>query len=110
MPTPKMPEAAKKTVTINYSDSSRCPVESCQWSDKGIRLHTKWHFPSGAEIELEVEAEGEKHNCAGVVVACERVDGKPGNYMTTLFFVDPPCEGLKSATRLFVVDHGAHSK
>jgi hypothetical protein len=96
-----------QTVTINYSDSARFPVETCKWSDNGISLRTKWHFPSGAELEMDVLVKGEKHQCVGVVVACERIPDEPGQYMTTLYFIEPPCNELKKATRALAIGSGA---
>jgi hypothetical protein len=96
-----------QTVTISYSDSDRLPVANCQWSDHGISLRTKWHFPAGAEMELDVLIKGEKHKCVGVVVVCESIPDEPGHYMTTLYFVEPPCKKLKNATQSLAFGHSA---
>jgi hypothetical protein len=62
------------------------------------------------ELEMDVQVRGEKHQCVGVVVACERIPNEPGQYLTTLYFVDPPCKELKKATQALAYGTGAKQR
>lgn len=88
----------RRTVSINYSDSTDCATEEIHWCSQGVTLHTKWYFRQGAEVELGVEMGRKRHACFGVVVACESLD-EPGHYRMTLYFLEPPCEEIQYAAR-----------
>jgi hypothetical protein len=87
-------------VTLNYSDSSAVDVETIQWADNGVRLRTKWSFPAGAELEFGVQcSNGKTQKCSGFVVACDKVQAEPPTYITTVFFVEPPCDDIRKTTQ-----------
>lgn len=88
----------RRTVTINFSDSTDCAPEEIHWCDRGVTLHTKWYFRQGSEVEFGVEINRKRHSCSGMVVACETLD-KPGHYLMTLFFLEPPCAEIQHAAR-----------
>jgi hypothetical protein len=84
-------------VTVSYSDSIRLIKNQVRWSPKGVSLMTKWPFRVGAEVEFAFDHQGERHCCAGVVVACHPLRTPEGNFETILFFVETPCSALQKA-------------
>jgi hypothetical protein len=84
-------------VTVSYSDSIDLVKKHVNWSPKGVSLLTKWPFQIGAEVEFAFDHQGERHCCAGVVVACRDKARQPGFYETVLYFVDTPCTKLQKA-------------
>lgn len=84
-------------VTVSFSDSINLIQDQVHWTSKGVRLLTKWHFAEGTEIEFAFDHQGERHCCAGVVVACHPLSKPSGMYQTVLFFVEVPCPDLQKA-------------
>jgi hypothetical protein len=82
-------------VTVSFSDSIDLAKKQVQWSPKGVSLLTKWPFQVGAEVEFAFDHQGERHCCAGVVVACRPQEGQ--FFETTLYFVETPCSSLQKA-------------
>jgi len=85
-------------VTVSFSDSINLVRQQVQWSPKGVSLLTKWPFAVGAEVEFAFDHEGERHKCAGVVVACRPLPKPENHYETVLYFVESPCaKAMKAA-------------
>src|SRR5258707_2830963 len=101
-----------KRVTVSFSDSIDLIHEQIHWTPKGVSLLTKWPFRVGAEVEFAFDHRGERHCCAGVVVACHPLRRPLGFFETVLFFVETPCSALQkaaSACRLARSNDGAKS-
>ncbi len=88
----------RRTVTINFSDTSDCPPEEIHWCDHGVTLHSKWYLRQGAEVELGMDVGRKRHCCVGVVVHCESLS-EPGQYLVTLFFLEAPCTEIQDLAR-----------
>jgi len=84
-------------VTVSFSDSINLIKDQVQWSPKGVCLLTKWHFQPGVEVEFAFDHGGERHCCAGVVVACHPLRRPAGCFETVLYFVETPCTSLQKA-------------
>jgi len=84
-------------VTVSFSDSIDLIKDQVHWSPKGVSLLTKWPFRVGAEVEFAFDHRGERHCCAGVVVACHPLRRPLGFYEIVLFFVETPCSKLQKA-------------
>jgi hypothetical protein len=84
-------------VTVNFSDSIDLIDNQIHWTPKGVSLLTKWAFVEGTEVEFAFEHQGERHCCAGVVVACHPLRRPTGHFEVILFFVETPCSKLQKA-------------
>src|SRR5476649_1916247 len=84
-------------VTVSYSDSINLVKKQVRWTPKGVSLLTKWPFQVGAEVEFAFDHLGERHCCAGVVVACHPLRRQLGFFETVLYFVETPCSSLQKA-------------
>jgi len=84
-------------VTVSFSDSINLVKKQVHWSPKGVSLLTKWPFRVGAEVEFAFDHRGERHCCAGVVVACHPLRQPADFFETVLYFVETPCSKLQKA-------------
>jgi hypothetical protein len=84
-------------VTVSFSDSLDLIRDQIDWTPKGVRLLTKWHFAEGTEVEFAFDYDGERHCCIGIVVACHSLRRPQGCYETVLFFIETPCTKLQKA-------------
>jgi hypothetical protein len=84
-------------VTVNFSDSISLGRQQVQWCPKGVSLLTKWPFSVGAEVEFAFDHQGERHCCAGVVVACRPLKKPENHFETVLYFVETPCPEAQKA-------------
>jgi hypothetical protein len=84
-------------VTVSFSDSIDLIHDQIHWTPKGVRLLTKWPFAEGAEVEFAFDHRGERHGCAGVVVACHPLRRPAGHFEVVLYFVETPCSKLQKA-------------
>jgi len=84
-------------VTISFFDSIRLIRDQVDWTPKGVRLLSKWHFAEGAEIEFAFDHKGTRHCCSGIVVGCHPLAEPPGYYQMILFFIEVPCSQLQKA-------------
>ncbi len=98
MAIPSKVRAGRETrVTVSFSDSFNLITEQVHWTPKGVRLLTKWFFAEGTEVEFAFDHRGERHCCAGVVVACHPLRLPRGCYESLLHDVDTPCTKLQKA-------------
>ena len=103
----------EERVTVSFSDSIALVKEQVHWTPKGVSLLTKWPFAEGVEVEFAFEHRGERHCCAGVVVACHPLRRPLGYFETVLYFVETPCSRLQKAAcdcRLARDAHLPHSE
>lgn len=84
-------------VTVSFSDSISLIREQIDWTPKGVRLLTKWHFAEGTEVEFAFDHRGERHCCSGIVVGCHPLRRPAGFFETVLFFIETPCTRLQKA-------------
>ncbi len=84
-------------MTVNFSDSVDLIHDQIHWSPKGVSLLTKWPFAVGKEVEFAFDHRGERHCCAGVVVACHPLRRPAGHFEVVLYFVETPCTKLQKA-------------
>jgi hypothetical protein len=82
---------------VSFSDSINLIREQVQWTPKGVKLITKWHFDVGTEVEFAFDHGGKKHCCVGVVVACRPLRHPAGHYDTVLYFIEVPCSHVQKA-------------
>jgi hypothetical protein len=94
---PSSKTKASAAVTVNFSDSISLDRRHVDWTPKGVRLHTKWAFAEGTEVEFSFDSKGERHCCVGVVVGCRPLPEASGRYETVLFFTEEPCTKLQKA-------------
>jgi len=98
MPIPSKSRAEEGAqVTVSFSDSINLIKDQVHWSPKGVVLLTKWYFEQGVEVEFAFDHQGERHCCAGVVVACYPLRRPRGCFETVLYFVETPCTTLQKA-------------
>jgi hypothetical protein len=84
-------------VIVNFSDSIRLVRDQIDWTPRGVRLVSKWHFDEGTEIEFAFDHRGARHCCSGIVVGCHPLREPRGLYEMVLFFVEVPCSELQKA-------------
>lgn len=109
-----IPSSSGQVPSLQVAYGTRCACMDgggFKITERGMRFKSRWDFPVGTELQVELAIEGADDapgddansvEVSGVVVDCELVPESCGCYTVTLLFLDLPVTarcGLRDVSR-----------